>query len=351
MEQINFITFSPKNQPLSRCERLEIKRSLNCGFSIRQIAKALGRSPSTISREIKRGSRIHRSRSKYLSKDPNYPIFIDSLVYFPDVAEDSVKANYHNRGGKFKLNNPSLIKFVEDCILNLKYSPDVVVNLLKSNFNFKICTKTLYNYIDKQVVVNIKAIDLLNKVKLKKRAESKSKNKRVFGTSIDLRPEYINNRTEFGHYEGDCIVGKEQKSVLFTFNERKTNKYIVRKIKAKDSRNVMRQLRKLIKEENLNIKSITFDNGSEFAKCMKLEKLGIKVYYAHPYSAYERGANENLNGMARRFFPKGTDFNKIPIEKIQWVENWINNYPRKKFKYHSANEMFEYEMKKIALCA
>lgn len=352
MEHSYFTTSSSKNQPLSRCERLEIKRALSAGFSIRSIAKSLGRAPSTISRDVKRGSRIHRERTKYISKDPNYPEFIDLLVYYPDVAANVVKSNCSNRGGNFKLNDPTLINFVEKCIIEFKYSPDVVVNLLQSKFNFKICTKTIYNYIEKQVVLKVKSIDLLNKVKLKKKEKNiTKKRKRIFGTSIELRPDSINNRSEFGHYEGDCIVGKDHKSVLLTLNERKTNKYIIRRIKAKNSRNVVRQIHKILKENNLHIKSITFDNGSEFAGCMQLEKYNIKVYYAHPYSAYERGANENLNGMARRFFPKGTDFNKVSNEKIQWVENWINNYPRKKFKYLTANEMFAYEIEKATHCA
>ena len=117
MEQLYFNTLSVKNQPLSRLERMEIKYSLNAGFSIRKIAKALGRAPSTISREIKRGLRMHRERTKYLSKDPNYPEFIDKWIYYPDAAELVIQERLSNRGGKYKLIrlkllNLSKIKFL-----------------------------------------------------------------------------------------------------------------------------------------------------------------------------------------------------------------------------------------------
>lgn len=347
MEQLYFNTLSVKNQPLSRLERMEIKYSLNAGFSIRKIAKALGRAPSTISREIKRGLRMHRERTKYLSKDPNYPEFIDKWIYYPDAAELVIQERLSNRGGKYKLNKIEIIKFIEDKILNDKFSPDVVVNLVKEQFNFKICTKTLYNYIDRQIL-KVKNIDLLLKVKLKKRRK-KRQPKIQLGTSIEQRPSVVNERLEFGHYEGDCIVGKGHKTALFTFNERITNKYKIKRLPLKNADSVMEALLEIVKE-NPSIKSITFDNGKEFTRCPELENLGIKIYYAHPYSAYERGANENLNGMTRRFLPKGTDFNTVTDEQLEYIENWINNYPRKKFKYYSANQMYEYEMQKLA-CA
>lgn len=347
MEQLYFNTLSVKNQPLSRLERMEIKLSLNAGYSIRKIAKALGRVPSTISREIKRGLRIHRERSKYLSKDPNYPEYIDKLVYYPDAAELTIKERQSNRGGKYKLNDIHIIKFIEDKILKDKFSPDVVVNLIKEQFNFKICTKTLYNYIDRQII-KVKNIDLLFKVKLKKKRK-KRQPKIQLGTSIEQRPSTVNERLEFGHYEGDCIVGKNHKTALLTLNERITNKYKIRRLPLKNANNVMEILLEIVKE-NPNIKSITFDNGKEFARCSELENLGIKIYYAHPYSAYERGANENLNGMVRRFLPKGTDFSTVSEKQLKYIEDWINNYPRKKFKYYSANQMYEYEMQKLT-CA
>ena len=172
--------------------------------------------------------------------------------------------------------------------------------------------------------------------------------------SIDYRPEEANTREEYGHWEGDLVIGKKKKgAVLLTFTERKTREEIIVKIASKEAKEVAKAIdiieRKYKKEFKNKFKTITFDNGPEFRNWKSIEKSydkrktkpRVQVYYAHPYRSGERGSNENGNRLIRRFIPKGTDITLISEEFIQYIENWINNYPRAMFKYKSTNQILE----------
>ena len=170
--------------------------------------------------------------------------------------------------------------------------------------------------------------------------------------SIDFRPQEANDRSEYGHWEGDLVVGKEGKgAALLTFTERMTREEIIFKIPSKHAVNVAKSIDKLerkYKSEFKNkFKTITFDNGGEFRDYKALEKSydkrkkgpRVQVYYAHPYRSGERGSNENANRLIRRFIPKGTVITDISEEFIQQVEDWINNLLRPMFGYKSSLEM------------
>lgn len=171
------------------------------------------------------------------------------------------------------------------------------------------------------------------------------------GESIENRPKEINDRETFGHWEMDCVEGKKKtKKTLLVLTERKSRKEIIIPMKDQTSRSVVAALDRLERKYGAAFykifQTITVDNGSEFADCQGIEKScrrkgnRTKVYYCHPYSSYERGTNENLNKMIRRWFPKGTDFRQITAKAIQWVEDWINNYPREIHGFRSANSVF-----------
>lgn len=149
----------------------------------------------------------------------------------------------------------------------------------------------------------------------------------------------------------DCVEGKKKtKKTLLVLTERKSRKEIIIPMKDQTSRSVVAALDRLERKYGVAFykifQTITVDNGSEFADCQGIEKScrrkgnRTKVYYCHPYSSYERGTNENLNKMIRRWFPKGTDFRQITAKAIQWVEDWINNYPREIHGFRSANSVF-----------
>ena len=159
-----------------------------------------------------------------------------------------------------------------------------------------------------------------------------------------LRPEKINNRKDFGHWEADLIVSRRQGSYyhLLTLVERKTRLAIIRKIKGKNARSKMTKMYPIIRDEKLPIKSITIDNG------LLIQKMGIiakqfnfKVHYCQPYSSFQRGTNENINGIVRRWYKKGTDFSLVSEDKIKTLEWKVNNMPRKMFGYKTAYQMYQ----------
>ena len=170
--------------------------------------------------------------------------------------------------------------------------------------------------------------------------------------SIEYRPQVANTREIYGHWEGDLVIGKKQRSsVLLTFTERKTREEIIIKLPNKESENVAKALDMLEKKYKnkfyTKFKSITFDNGVEFRNWQSLEKSCKSnnkrtiIYYAHPYRSGERGSNENNNKLIRRFLPKGTNFDNISNEYIDYIQEWINNYPRMIFGYKTAKMMSE----------
>ena len=185
----------------------------------------------------------------------------------------------------------------------------------------------------------------------------KEKNKKKYSSdrvpaekSIEYRPEEANKREEYGHWEGDLVIGTKTKgAVLFTLTERKTREEIIMKLSDKTAESVAKALdkleRKYRKKFYRKFKTITFDNGPEFKKWERLEKScrrnkkRISVYYAHPYCSGERGSNENNNRLIRRFIPKGKDITPITEEYIQKIEDWINNLPRPMFGFKTALEV------------
>ncbi|MDR0916495.1 MAG: IS30 family transposase [Oscillospiraceae bacterium] len=192
----------------------------------------------------------------------------------------------------------------------------------------------MYNSIDRgDLAVTRK--DLLRKDGWRQEKTAPRQGFHTKGKSIYERPAAANDRSEAGHWEGDLIVGKKgTKAALFTLTDRKTKEEIIVKLPDKTQASVIAAVLRL-KAGNRRasvpcFKSVTFDNGSEFLNFEELEKaFGCNVFYAHPYSSWERGTNENSNGIIRRFFPKGTDFSKVSTRRIAAVQNWMNNYPRK----------------------
>ena len=176
------------------------------------------------------------------------------------------------------------------------------------------------------------------------------------GESIENRPEEIDKREEIGHWEMDTVVGKQgvSKKSLLVLTERKTRKEIIILLKEHTAAAVVRALngleRKLGKKFREIFKSITVDNGSEFAdyegmKTSRRSKMQrTQVYYCHPYSSWERGSNENQNKLVRRHIPKGTNFDDKTQSEINRMTEWINNYPRRIFDYKTSEQLFNEEL-------
>ena len=236
------------------------------------------------------------------------------------------------------------------------YSPAAVLGEIKEKgleFKTSICESTLYSYIDKGVFLTVTNKNLPVKGQKKRPYNKVQRAKRPpAGTSIENRPKEIDDRAVVGDWEMDCVEGKKKtKKTLLVLTERKSRREIIRPMRDQTARSVVRVLDSLEREYGANFskifRTITVDNGSEFADCAGMEKScrrkgnRTKIYYCHPYSSYERGSNENVNRMIRRWFPKGTDFRKVTAKAIQKVEDWINNYPREILGFRTAEAVFQ----------
>ena len=254
-------------------------------------------------------------------------------------------------------------------IVNEDYSPAAVLGELKAqgkegDFSVTVCVTTLYSYIDKGIFLKLSNKNLpvkKNKKRNYKKVQRQQK-RAAAGESIDKRPKEIDTREEFGNWEMDSVLGKRGKSknTLLVLTERKTRNEIIFKLPDHTDEAVVAALDRLERKWGADMfkrvfKTITVDNGSEFADAEGLQRSIInegekrtKVYYCHPYSSWERGTNEVTNKMIRRKIPKGTNFDDRTEEEVESIENWINGYPRKIHGYHSAGELFEEEVKQLA---
>lgn len=336
-----------KFKHLSERERYRIEDLSMEGLTPLEISKRLGRDRRTIEREIKRGKvELLKSDLTKYSK------------YCADAGQRIHDEHGRNKGPSLKIGNEhKLVADIEKKIKEEKYSPDAAIMALsarKSEYKCMICTKTLYNYIDAGLFLGISNKDLPVK-----RNKSKQKYKKVRiarnntkGTSIENRPTEVETREEYGHFEMDLVVGKQGGDgvVLLVLTERKTRQELIRKLPNKEQKSVILALDNLEKEYKNDFysifKTITCDNGSEFLDFESLERSVINpnnkrttIYFAHPYSSYERGSNENANKLIRRFIPKGTDFGHLSNDDIERIQNWINNYPRRKLSCYSANQL------------
>ncbi|RAK03907.1 IS30 family transposase [Halanaerobium saccharolyticum] len=346
MDYLNDTPISRKNKHLNAYERGQIALLHSEGMSAYAIAKRLNRASNTIRNELKRGTVSQIKANKTVE------------IYFPDTGQRVYENNRKNCGPKFKLLECyNFIEHVIDEFYNSNHSIDSICGSAKLHNKFPnsemVCTKTLYNYIDAGLL-EIKNIDLPLKVKRSSKSRCIKSNKKKLGTSIEERPESINDRSEFGHWEIDTVIGKKTKdqAALLTMTERTTRSQIIRKIADKSSYSVQEAMTKLIKETgnlfSTVFKSITSDNGSEFSELASIEEVvDTKVYYTHPYSSWERGTNERHNGLIRRFIPKGRSINEFSIEAIARVQNWCNTLPRKILGYLTPNEAFEDQLKQI----
>lgn len=331
---------------LTERQRYEIEAYLKAGLKPEEIAKLVGKCVRTIYYEIKRG------KCKQLTSELE-----EKEIYLADVSQRKYNENKLNKGSNLKIGNDiKLCQFIEHKIKDEKYSPYATLQFIKSNhleFKTQICTQTLYNYIDKGIILNVSNQDLPMKPTRKKKNEERAVSlNNLKGTSIEQRPQEIKERQEYGNWEMDTVVGghkKNGKECLLVLSERMTREEIIRKIPNKKAESVIKALNSLerklgSRQFRQTFKTITCDNGTEFLNFQGIENSILtkiprtKVYYCHPYSSWERGTNENINKMIRRFIPKGANIEDYSKEEIAKIQSWINNYPRKILGGLSVNE-------------
>ncbi len=352
MEQVEN---SRRGKHLNREERILLERMSRGGIPPLDIAAVLDRHPRTIERELQRG-RVRHIDSELRQK----------FVYSSDRGQAVHDLNATARGPDLKLGkNHHLAEFIRFRIVEHKESPDVVAaRMLQAGMLGSVCTRTLYRYIDQGVIPGVSNESLWEKrkrAKLRKRRPARVIKRLARGSSIGQRPADVETREEFGHWEMDLIVGPTggSGSALLTLVERKYRHVIIRKLPDKTQASVLKAIRGLERHYGTTrfrkiFKSITVDNGSEFLDFEALEASQrssiprTHIFYAHAYSAWERGSNENANRMIRRFISKGHDIARLTNQAVASVEAWINHYPRRILGFMTPFELFDKELRAAA---
>jgi IS30 family transposase len=209
-----------------------------------------------------------------------------------------------------------------------------------------VCTKTLYNMLWNGKLP-LTVFEVPRVLSRKQHRKWNRKNKRMLGRSIEERPAIVDEHEELGHWEADTVVGQRQgkEAVVFTMVERITNHYIAIKIPGRNSTSVRQAMSQLHEEYGDRFarvfKTITADNGPEFETFSEAEAWGTKVYFAHPYSSWERLRNERHNGMLREYIPKGESIERYTDEEILSFADALNSRPRRVLEYHTPEELFD----------
>lgn len=326
-------------------EREKIQELLWQKASLRTIAKELGRNPSSVSREIQRNNPVEKNR------------------YTPRMAHERALKHRKRRGREERLKNKDLREYVV-YHLKLGWSPEQIAGTSKNAIGTSISYEAIYQYIYSQI--HRKGYGYLKpgkedlrpylarrrKRRMKKGLRKSYRIEKGPLPSIDARPKEVNSRQVVGHWEDDCIVSRSSTYRLKTTNERMSGLvFISRMNNGTMEESNSATLKRLTIIPQLFRKTLTRDRGSENLGYEELENsLGIQCFFAHAYHSWERGSNENLNGLIRRFFPKKTDFLYIADEEIQWVEYLLNSRPRKRLGWRTPYEVF-YELTGINLAA
>lgn len=340
---------------LSQNDRIKMETMLNSGHKVVEAAEYLHVHRSTIYREIKRGEYTHRNSD-----------YTEETRYSSDLGQKNHDWNAQGKGRNIKIGNDRpLAEYIEGKIIEDKYSPEAALAAAAESgieFTTSISVRTLYRYIDKGIFLKLTNKDLPVKGKRKKHNKRVRVQKRASaGESIENRPDEVKDRENFGHWEMDTVKGKQgvTKSCMLVLTERKTRDEIIVKLPDQKAASVVEAIDRLERKWGdmftKVFRSITVDNGVEFSDYEGLERSVLHegekrtfAFYCHPYSSWERGSNENNNRLIRRHIPKGEDFDEKQDRDIEYIENWINNYPRGIFGFKTSAQLFEEEIRKLA---
>lgn len=307
---------------LTSAERYQIYILLKEGFSQKHIAQCVGRSPSTMCREIKKHSK--------------------NGLYCPRFATNRAKLSSQQSKKAIKVTK-SWIEKIEN-FLKQQWSPEQISGRLLRQNHFKVSHEWIYQHIrrDKQKGGFLyKYLRQSNKKRRKKYGSTHTKGQIVNRVSIDKRPKLVDLKKRFGDFEGDTVIGKNHKQAIVTLVERKSKFTLIQKVDFKTAANVGLAMIQLLKPYQKRLKTITLDNGKEFAAHEEVSKrLNVDIYFAHPYSSWERGLNENTNGLIRQYLRKGSCFANVTNNDITMIQERLNNRPRKSLKYRTPAEVF-----------
>ena len=313
-------------------ERIEIEKLLSHNWSYSRIAIELGRSKSTIQREV-----IWYGRTGYKAMTGE----AHAVGYSSDRKNNKTKMKVCPQ-----LENYVLKK------LELRWSPRKISMSLKKDFpetkEMQLSHEAIYMYIYLHAKKELRS-ELIAHLRQKRKYRGNVRRGADKRTTIadpiriDERPEEVKGRLVPGHWEGDLVMGKERSSAIGTLVERTTRTIIIVPLKARDATTVRKAFEKEFKSIPTQMKkTMTYDNGTEMAQHKLFTKnTRVQVYFAHPYSPWERPTNENSNGLVRDYFPAGTDFSKISKKRLKQVQHELNERPRKVLDYNTPKEVFE----------
>lgn len=302
-------------------ERDRISQLLHQGADQKEIARAVGRSPATISRELRRNQ--------------------TGNDYYAGQAQRKAARRRVERPLTRKMDDPELNESVR-CGLVHAWAPEQIAGRLKQQHadcpERHVSAQTIYTWIEQdEHREHWQSF-------LRRRGKRPFRRKKPdgIGAPIDQRPEVIEQRLRLGDWEGDTVLGPAGTGGLATLVDRKSRYTIIVKIRCKEADHVHQKLKERLRElDEQHRRSITFDNGTEFARCQRLEKhLGMTLYFADPGCPYQRGTNENTNGLIRQYFPKGTDFRDISHSEVRRVEALLNGRPRECLGFRTPDEVF-----------
>lgn len=317
---------------LAQTQRYYICLRIASFDNIKNIAKALKVHKSTVYREIKRNK----------SLDNNY----DSTIAHK---KSEIRRRDASKSKSFKKLNKKVKNYIIDK-LELKWSPEQISGRLKRDTNHHISYKTIYNYIREDKLNGGKIFKLLphqgkrykyNKIKVPQITNR---------VDISKRPAIVDKKLRIGDFEVDTIVSAKNtgKNCLLTIVDRKSKVLFIRKTQDKSALSIQNAIEDIYQGTAIPFKTITSDNGTEFAHHQNISKaLECDFYFARPYKSCDRGLNEHTNGLIRKYLPKGTNFDKITIEEVESIQNSINNRPRKALNYKTPNEVISKYLQRV----
>lgn len=335
-------------QKLEGLVRSNHLRSKKNKVTQKHVAKVLQCSEATLSRELTKG------RVDLMNYD-----LTPYVSYSAEIAQNAYDYSATNKGPKLKIGHDHEFgDYVAQKILEEKWSPDAIIMDLKkkevSPVKTMVSTRTLYNYISKGYIAGVGNTDLPREGKQTRRSYKRVQraNKNLGAPIITERPVESTERSEPGHWEMDCIVSGKGKGLaaLLTLNDRMTRESLVFKLARQTNAEVIKVLNRIERgmgrvKFNEQFKSVTVDNGSEFLDWKALQKSvtgskkpRTKIFFCHPYSSWERGSNEQNNGLIRYHIPKGAAIKVYTHAQIRELQEWLNNYPRRILGGLTANE-------------
>lgn len=308
---------------LTQEQRYHISGLLKAGNTQTSIAEAVGVHKSTISRETRRNR--------------------GEKGYRPNQAHQFALNNRQQAEKHIKF-TPELQQIVTEKIL-LDWSPDQISGYLKKEGASDISHERIYQFLlsDKKAGGTLHTHLRHGRKKRKKRYGAKDRRGQIKNrVSIDERPKIVDKKQRIGDWEGDTIIGKQQQKAIVTLVDRASKMTRIGPVATKHSDIVSVIMIDLLKPMKHISHTITLDNGKEFSGHEKISKLlDLDIYFAHPYSSWERGLNENTNGLIRQYIKKGSSFEGITNERIKFIENRLNNRPRKSLGYYTPNEVYQ----------